>query len=569
MDYTPLEDTEELPTLTVEGFEETEVSEAKLTHITETLDHYAVYQVYPAKELTGKKVVDTRWVITRNPNGSLKARLTGRDYKWREPGREDVHAAMSQPHNARLVDFLALKDDDRPDDPLTSFEIDLVGAYYQVEQDEEIYAYPPKEWVDKRRSKGEETHVVWRLVKQLPGQRAAGNRFLHMVTDRLGKLGWIQCPEFPNYYRKPETRLVIDTHMDDWHGVGRASEAAGALPELRDAFKLKATDAFVRGKYAHLKRPRVKGPDGTLVMANKKHIDALVLALGLEGCNPSPTPTLSDERPAIDPALPDQKARLYRSCSMALQYVAQDRGDIQFATQHLTRHMREPTEYDMRCLVRVGRYLSDKRERGYFLHKIDQQKYPAGIVDLDTQTDTDWASDRASRKSIACINIEMDGCPIMAVVRQQGFLALSSAEAELGGMLTGATESYGHRRLLEWLGFRVRWRLGTDSSAAKGFAAREGVGRMRHIDLKILWLQKASHDLGLSIYKVPGEYNRANIGTKKLTAVQLERESRLTGLLDALELGDENVPAVHAVTSDVSRDVLELASALARVLGRV
>jgi len=137
MDYTPLEDTEELPTLTVEGFEETEVSEAKLTHITETLDHYAVYQVYPAKELTGKKVVDTRWVITRNPNGSLKARLTGRDYKWREPGREDVHAAMSQPHNARLVDFLALKDDDRPDDPLTSFEIDLVGAYYQVEQDEE------------------------------------------------------------------------------------------------------------------------------------------------------------------------------------------------------------------------------------------------------------------------------------------------------------------------------------------------------------------------------------------------------------------------------------------------
>jgi len=40
-------------------------------------------------------------------------------------------------------------------------------------------------------------------------------------------------------------------------------------------------------------------------------------------------------------------------------------------------------------------------------------------------------------------------------------------------------------------------------------------------------------------------------------------------LLDALELGDEDVPAVHAVTSDVSRDVLELASALARVLGRV
>ena len=52
---------------------------------------------------------------------------------------------MSQQHNARLVDWSALKEDD---DPLVSFEIDLGGACYQVEGDEECYVLPPQEWLD-------------------------------------------------------------------------------------------------------------------------------------------------------------------------------------------------------------------------------------------------------------------------------------------------------------------------------------------------------------------------------------------------------------------------------------
>ena len=101
-----------------------------------------------------------------------------------------------------------------------------------------------------------------------------------------------------------------------------------------------------------------------MVMTNRKYVDSVVLALGLDGCNPSPTPTLTEERPDPDLPAPEDKARLYRSCAMSLQYVAQDRGDIQFAIQHLTRHMKQPTQYDMKCLTRVGRFLSDQRERG-------------------------------------------------------------------------------------------------------------------------------------------------------------------------------------------------------------
>eukprot|EP00975_Prorocentrum_lima_P005060 1100280-Prorocentrum_lima.AAC.1 len=54
-------------------------------------------------------------------------------------------------------------------------------------------------------------------------------------------------------------------------------------------------------------------------------------------------------------------------------------------------------------------------------------------VRLETSVDTDWASDKASRKSVVCFDIRADECPLHGSVRQQSFVALSSGEAEYGG----------------------------------------------------------------------------------------------------------------------------------------
>ena len=72
---------------------------------------------------------------------------------------------------------------------------------------------------------------------------------------------------------------------------------------------------------------------------------------------------------------------------------------------------------------------------------IDQSRYPRGVVELDTHTDTDWAGDKETRKSVACCHHNLDGCCIATTVRQQGFLAMSSAEAELGGIHSGAKDA--------------------------------------------------------------------------------------------------------------------------------
>ena len=89
------------------------------------------------------------------------------------------------------------------------------------------------------------------------------------------------------------------------------------------------------------------------------------------------------------------------------------------------------------------------------------------------------------------------------------------------------------KHLLEWAGFKVIWECGTDSSAAKGMAMREGVGKVRHLDCRALWTQHAAKQLGLKIIKLVGKHNCADLGTKSHTSDERERLMRLAGIVHA------------------------------------
>eukprot|EP00973_Karenia_brevis_P024373 3361542-Karenia_brevis.AAC.1 len=57
-------------------------------------------------------------------------------------------------------------------------------------------------------------------------------------------------------------------------------------------------------------------------------------------------------------------------------------------------------------------------------------------------------------------------------------------------------------------------KLGTDSSAAKSFVCRRGLGKMKHLGLRDLWLQKEVQEGRFAVSKVPGEENQADLMTK-------------------------------------------------------
>ena len=86
-------------------------------------------------------------------------------------------------------------------------------------------------------------------------------------------------------------------------------------------------------------------------------------------------------------------------------------------------------------------------------------------------------------------------------------------------MIEGATRAKGLHSLAKELGFvdlANVVKLGTDSSAAKSFVSRRGLGKMRHLEIRDLWLQQQVRDRLVEVSKVPGERNPANLMTKIL-----------------------------------------------------
>ena len=73
--------------------------------------------------------------------------------------------------------------------------------------------------------------------------------------------------------------------------------------------------------------------------------------------------------------------------------------------------------------------------------------------------------------------------------RRQSVIALSSAESEFYALSAVALEGRLFARILEFMGFIVKSYGLTDSSVAKGISQREGVGNVRPLDTRSLWLQ--------------------------------------------------------------------------------
>ena len=93
-------------------------------------------------------------------------------------------------------------------------------------------------------------------------------------------------------------------------------------------------------------------------------------------------------------------------------------------------------------------------------------------------------------------------------------------------MLKGTVEALGLSAVAEELGFVFRPpRVGSDSTAAKGTAYRHGLGKLKHLDLKYLWIQEAARSKRVVIVKEDTETNFGDLMTKHLA------EERMTKLL--------------------------------------
>ena len=142
-------------------------------------------------------------------------------------------------------------------------------------------------------------------------------------------------------------------------------------------------------------------------------------------------------------------------------------------------------------------------------------------------------------------------------------------------------------RELGYVGLSSRMKLHVDSSAAKSFVSRRGLGKMKHLEIRDLWLQKEVREGKVLVGKVPGEENPADLMTKILTkseiksrlgrmsievgyvgfqvdSVREDRFSSQTGL-DAVVDDDVRDSSVRNMICRISHEITSLKSSLRKL----
>jgi hypothetical protein len=253
-----------------------------------------------------------------------------------------------------------------------------------------------------------------------------------------------------------------------------------------------------------------------------------------------------------------------------LAYLAIDRVDVQYEVNVLSRTLKEPRQSSWNKLRRVCRYLRGTSDAEIHMMQPDKDD---DVVWLDIWGDSDWAGDVVTRRSQSSSQIELDECPGYSNSRLQVPIAQSSGEAEFYSAASAASDGMYIREVLLFFGFAVTTNLILDSSAARGICKREGVGKVRHLSCKVLWVQQLVKRGVINVLPTPGLENKADLGTKVLPVATLRYHRERCGLkvveeATEKETEEESVSAISVArgSGSASPGVLEAVIALLSAL---
>ena len=145
-------------------------------------------------------------------------------------------------------------------------------------------------------------------------------------------------------------------------------------------------------------------------------------------------------------------------------------------------------------------------------------------------TDANWAGELEGLRSTSCGRIYFGDHLLETYSSTQQIVALSTAESEYISITKGAAHALEVRSAMVEFGLTFNVVCETDASAGRAMATRRGVGRVRHLVARLLWLQQLCAEGVVQVRARPGELNEADLGTKMVDL------RRMTSLLKGTPL---------------------------------
>jgi len=261
-----------------------------------------------------------------------------------------------------------------------------------------------------------------------------------------------------------------------------------------------------------------------LHISQKQKIEDLLTCLGMDKCNPAPTPA-STNVTTVKAEAKAGRSVPYMTAVGKLIWLMMSRFDTAFATSLRCRAMANSTLYDDQQVKRIARYLQGTKDLG-LMYKAETKK-----LVLAMYCDAAFADGPRSQSTggyfatIAGVHPYRPAAVLCAKSFRERLTALSTLEAEYYAAVEAAKAAEWYRGLLAELGHPQEGPtiIYTDNRALLDLAANPVLhARTKHFRLRQAYLRDLISRQVIQFVHIPGEFNIADMLTKPLSAQRFQ-----------------------------------------------
>ena len=406
------------------------------------------------------------------------------------------------------------------DEPFRILSSVVKRAYFYAKAERIFFIDIPAE--DKEA--GDENRVGM-LNLSLYGTRDAATNWQEEFTNIVVQEGFSRDNASPCNFYHERRNISIIVHGDGFTSIGQRNPLEWLQQFLDYTYECKhhwlgpidKEEASVRISNRVISWTN----DGISYEADQRHVEVVIEQLQLQEAKETSTPCTRDEQiksleENADPMSPAGASK-YRMVAARLDYLAMDRPDIQYATKEASMYIAKPRIHHWNLLERIGRYFVGAPRA------VQMFRWQTSIKRVKGHSDSDWAGDQKTRKSTSGGMFAIGSNTIKIWSSTQRVTALSSAGVELYALLKCACQALGVMNLGTDFGLELSVKLHIGASTSLAIIHRQGLGQLRHIDAHWLWIQDKVKIKQISIKKINGKSNPADLLTKHLPIEDVRR----------------------------------------------
>ena len=478
---------------------------------------------------SNRRLVGCKWVFKKKKNGVYRARLCALGYS-QVPG-VDFNANYSPVINDitfRILLVLILIND------WYSEIIDIQTAFLYGKLEEEIYMKIPEGFFEYLEELNDESRFIMEALLLLQGiyglVQSARNWFFKLVHDLIYKLLFEQCQSDPCLlYRNNEDGLVIFcVYVDDCCLIGDKDAVKKAIQEIKELYTCHEVGALVEylgvtieryDKYTFL----LSQPD-TIKKLYKTFQEEVEKGKYKTGSIPAHPGSKIQRTKEDDEFLDENQQKRYRSgVGMLLWLSKHTRPDATNAIRESSKVLDRASKEHYKYMLRIIKYIIKNRNK-----KLKIRINPDNLsgFELKGYSDSDYAGDLDTRRSVSGFSLFFNGALIAWRSRGQRSVSLSSTEAEFIALSEAISEILFVRNIIVFLGgfINLPIQVFVDNMGALYLAENNSSNsRIRHMEARNLFIREFIRDGVVEVVFVRSEDNRADILTKNVSIILHDR----------------------------------------------